>query len=87
VIIEALLRMGVLPGMLVVGSVADGPAESATRGILIFAVGIIVGLACVLAMDFSVRRKMRRDYDIWVAQGCPERRFRERRSEEPVARP
>lgn len=52
---------------------------SLTAGIIIFAVGIVVGLTCVLVMDFMVRRRMEADYHAWVAAGRPERRVGERR--------
>lgn len=64
------------------GFIAATPATDTSTmvGIVIFAVGIVVGLACVLAMDWMVRRRMRRDHSTWVALGRPERRVGERRA-------
>jgi hypothetical protein len=51
---------------------------SVLTGIITFAVGLIVGLACVLAMDLMVRRRDRRAHAAWLAAGRPERRRKRR---------
>lgn len=48
-------------------------------GIVIFAVGVVVGTICVLVSNFIVERRMRREHDNWIAAGKPERREGERR--------
>lgn len=75
---EQLLRLGMASGFGTFATTTAAPA-SPLVGILLFAVGIIVGLSCVVAMDYTVRRQLRRDFDAWVAAGRPERRTRERR--------
>lgn len=70
-----------IPGGLVGSFIAtvSGATESASTGIFIFAVGILVGLACVRMMDWRERHQMRREYEAWVAAGRPNRRVGERR--------
>jgi hypothetical protein len=52
---------------------------STKNGILIFAVGIVVGTIGVCAAYWVGRRRMAKDYQSWVAAGRPERRIGERR--------
>lgn len=49
-------------------------SDSVAFGIVIFAAGIAVGFACVLAVDRIVRRRLLDEHDAWIAAGRPERR-------------
>jgi hypothetical protein len=68
---------GAMTGLLATAS--EHVSSSTTLGIVIFAVGIFVGLVSGLTADVVTRRRMARDYNSWVAQGKPERRIGERR--------
>lgn len=54
-------------------------ADEVQTGVILFAVGIVVGLVCVLVADRLVRNRLERDYKAWIAAGRPERRIGERR--------
>lgn len=69
----ARLLLGGLFGTLA-ASTAGERTGSPLEGIVIFAVGLIVGLVSVYFMDHLVRTRMRSDYDAWVASGKPDRR-------------
>jgi hypothetical protein len=60
---------------MIVGSID----QSVTLGIVIFAVGIIVGFCSVVAVDWYVRSRMADEYRRWVDAGRPERRRGDRR--------
>lgn len=72
------MMAGALNGLIVLVA-GQATSDDTSTGILTFAVGMIVGLTCVVALDYYVRYRLDRDYTEWLAAGKPERRARERR--------
>lgn len=74
----AAIAVGAMNGA-VVYMLGQGQNEGTTAGIVTFAIGMIVGLACVVAWDIWARNRINEDYSSWVKDGRPERRKKERR--------
>lgn len=53
--------------------------QGVVAGIVVFVVGMVVGLVSVFTVDRLVRKRMVMSHEEWQAAGCPERRHHERR--------
>lgn len=58
---------------------ATQPVSTPGAGILIFAAGIIIGMACTLTAGLVAQRRIENEYRRWISAGRPERRRTQRR--------
>jgi hypothetical protein len=78
-----------LAALAVSGSLGALAEPTVTGGIVTFAIGIVLGVVCVLLADRIVRGRINRDYHEWTQAGRPERRRaargRRRSEQEPTS--